>query len=166
MFVPFQVVTGQGLCDREHVDQFVAACMDVNATQTSCNDFVAMMPDCANCLVASFDKPGIMPAAAVVFDFILPSTYACEAVVQGKPACAQEVSDFVLCGYTACSECDQAGLSFVDCVDFASTNGICGTQLGVSDSCLSVLEGQSPECGGADFFEVFGNIGELFCGAP
>jgi hypothetical protein len=159
-------LTGQNLCTLDQIDQLIASCLGVNATEASCNGFLAMAPDCYNCLVASFDEPGILPAAAGVFDFVLPSTYACEAVVQGKPGCAQAVSDFVLCSYSACFECDLAGQSFVDCVDFASTQGICGTQLPVSDFCLSVLDGQSPPCTGADFVETFRNIGQLFCGPP
>jgi hypothetical protein len=166
VYEPFQVLTAQNLCTLEQVDQLIAACLDFNATEASCDGFLEMEPECANCLVASFDEPGILPAAASVFDFVFPSIYACEAVVQGKPGCAQEVSDFVLCSYTACSECDLADPSFTDCVDFASTQGICGAQLGVSDFCLSVLDAQSATCTGADFIETFRNIGQLFCGPP
>jgi hypothetical protein len=164
VFEPFQVVTGQNLCTPEQIEQFIAGCLDFNATEAACNSFIEMMPACSNCLVASFDEPGILPVGAVVLDFFVLSTRACEAVVQGKPGCAQEVSDFELCGFTACYECLDS--SFETCVDFATSQGICGQQLGVSEFCLSVLEGQSPQCGGDDVIESFGNIAQLFCGAP
>ena len=92
--------------------------------------------------------------------FVLPNVTTCEAIAQGKPACAAEVTNLNFCAFNSCGQCGD--FEFERCVQFSQ--GVCSELFPVADECSSLLEVQSPQCGGDDIFQLVANIATVICG--
>ncbi len=156
---PLPAVGGQGVCTPEAILGFIDACLQVNSDEASCNAFTSANPACASCI--GFPAGGMLQPVLVAGEvFVLPNVTSCEALVQGKPACAAEATNLNFCAYNSCSFCGD--FEFEGCVQFSQ--GICSELFPVSDSCSSVFELQSFQCGGNDIFELITNIATVICG--
>ncbi len=147
------------MCSPDDIFQFIDACLQESGNEQVCNDFVSANSACATC----FGYPGRTMLQPVLISgefFILPNVTTCEALVQGKPACAAEVTNFNFCVFNSCGQCGD--FEFDQCVQFSQ--GACSASFPVSDECSTLLDVQSPECGGDEIFQLITNLATVICG--
>lgn len=123
-------------------------------------DDTATLYGCAECLiVGSTDGPA--PAALLATDVAYANVWACQAIASGQAECGIPLSQSVFCAQTACGECTDTETGA--CIEEALA-GIC-EMIDVPEACQPLLEADiAEECDGADFEELFNNIGDYFCG--
>jgi hypothetical protein len=149
-----------GLCTPAQIDQAYAECLGPSADEASCTDFQASSSACSECLFTSDEHWLPLVAAG---DLVVVNVAACEALEQNKLGCTDTVAEAFLCLLTTCGGCTSASDQSA-CFSEAEF-GICSTALGdVTPTCESVLNGNSPACGGGTFQALFDSVATRICG--
>lgn len=137
-------VAHQGACSPTDLSSFETSCATQGFGSASCLDLLADSPECASCLGLGTSNLR-QPALIISGNVALANFTTCEAIVQGKPDCANPTSTLLACALSTCGDC--ASEEREACLGHAaSPPQICGEAFPVTASCESIFDTTSPEC--------------------
>ncbi len=158
----------QGVCTPAALVALADACLDGAG---SCPATIAADRVCAACALGPYaGRSGpSAPIGAIVpagGDAVAAATYACAALVIGRPECAVPAQRAVTCVTTACATCAPSELS--TCAPKAEAS-VCSSAFVVARSCLEAIDTRRGEwlgrCTGRTTRDGFLAVARELCGA-
>lgn len=152
-----EVVAHQGLCTSGEIMEVLDAC-GASGTPASCDAAVQSYPDCATCIGVGPTLPSTQPVFINNGQIAYLNFAPCEAIAQGKDACATPTANLMFCASLTCGAC--AATDLEGCFGFAAAPpAVCAEAFPISADCETIFDTVSAEC--ADEHQ----IAQLICGA-
>lgn len=163
----------QALCDEAQVNAFFAACLEMGATQETCNAFTMENGACAGCIVSAPADEKYGPITLYdEIQLIYENPGQCVSEIEGDPSdksCGAKIFSTIQCSVAACSECkDVAFNTLLQCLTDAE-KGSCKSFAGERDACIAELQADGVPIEpclypGGDFYAYIKSLSILACG--
>ncbi len=158
---------GANKCSGRQIVDFKSTCIAGTAAQ--CNAYISVNKDCARCMLGALKgdipealpHPALLPIGATI---VTPNVVGCASLVLGRPDCAMNLTQYVVCTESACSSCETEKAA-AECQKSA-TAAICKPM--VDADCAAALDaGQAqwaPICRGRNFDDTYPKVASYLCG--
>ncbi len=154
----------QGVCTAKQIDDFYTTCFDTNATQLSCDSFIANNATCSDCLSLTSSAKPIAATYPIDDYYVSANVISCGYLQIGKPECALPAINKAICATSSCAYCgDQA--SYDACLINAQVSGC--SSITVSKTCTDAYAAAKTQidaaCLGTNFKATLSKVANYMC---